>query len=284
MKFNPLTQPRAAFTLVELLVVITLIAVMIAMFMPALREAREAARRARCSINLHNIYLGAMAYSADFQGDAPYQWLPGSASNPPTGWDASLATEEAQYTSTTGGNPSTKSDTGWKTFVLQRYFTTALLTCPSQNNKISLDSNAPGIHYGYRYNSRRAMAYNDSTLLHPNGANDEVRPPRHLLYGEAIRGNGDTHDRQWRGLFSDAANGRRDGLYQIAPRDTSYNVRQWAHQVGGHIVTHRGDIKWLTNKEPTPGQQAYYPGWPRNWYVWYGDAWTRGVDAYLQQW
>ena len=69
--FSHRKDSKSAFTLVELLVVIGIIALLISVLLPALQRARESAQRTACAAKLHTIMLAAQLHRADHKDFYP---------------------------------------------------------------------------------------------------------------------------------------------------------------------------------------------------------------------
>ncbi|MEZ6121892.1 MAG: DUF1559 domain-containing protein [Planctomycetaceae bacterium] len=66
-----LARRRQGFTLIELLVVISIIATLMSLILPAVQNAREAARRTQCLNNIRNVALAMHGWSTSHKGQFP---------------------------------------------------------------------------------------------------------------------------------------------------------------------------------------------------------------------
>ena len=117
------TRPQRAFTLVELLVVIGIIALLISILLPSLSKARESANNIKCMSNLRSLYQATLLYANTSKGWMMPATAAGSNTAEGNWWGVSLLGPQFGYT-----DADTKS-AAQQAEVAERV--TKMLDCPS---------------------------------------------------------------------------------------------------------------------------------------------------------
>ena len=121
---------KKAFTLVELLVVVGIIATLVAMLLPALQKARQAAVTTNCLSNMRQSFLGFEMYKQAYQGYIPQR---ASINGAYFLWTWFLVE---------GGNAM--GETGHRKFVENK-----VAACPGNNDYDQIIQQKPNLTYGF---------------------------------------------------------------------------------------------------------------------------------------
>lgn len=155
---------RRAFTLVELLVVIAIIGILVALLLPAVQSAREAARRMQCQNNLKQMALGAMNHE-NAHGILPcggwgYYWIgdpdQGFGKNQPGGWIYNLL----PYCEQTALHDMGKGET----FANKKTINMTVVRTPV--SWVNCPSRRPSIAYPNDWDTNHTVGYNCNPTTH----------------------------------------------------------------------------------------------------------------------
>lgn len=230
---------RKAFTVVEMVVVVSVMAVVLALALPSMNRARENARRVSCMANLRglNNFAVSRLYNSDGNPKQPAGRLPDLRNGVANTWDGGQPEMPPYY--------MRKAARNW---MMQEYgFSREQFYCPSNQegwNKDELwDWDANTTVFGYFYfgdmnaaieRSLGAFVWLDGTDLLPpapyfHTSRDTIRPSHQLIWADL--------NRTWAGTGG--------GFGTDNPRRGANHYDAGARPAGTHHAFLDGSVRWV---------------------------------------
>jgi prepilin-type N-terminal cleavage/methylation domain-containing protein len=223
MSMNPSKSPsRHGFTLVELLVVIGIIAILIAMLLPALQRAKEQANATKCKNNMKQLMTAVLIFAHDNKGHIPGNRQESTRMTGANAWKACFLF--GNYDAANGANIGFAPQNG----TIYKYLKNqSLYRCPS------IEGNYASIGSGVMTNSRFDVAM---FMLWPGAKISKIKNQSAFIYKNAPGPRSDQTQAQFNAITVPKVFATTPIIVQEAPVHQNGGYKEGAHSEGDYMA------------------------------------------------